>query len=64
MKARDKAIRELKANGYQFKRTGTNHDIYYNEKTKCIIPLKRHDFDEDDLKYIVKEIKYNKNQGN
>ena len=54
---RKKAIKELKKNGYVFKRSGSNHDIYYNPELKCIIPLKRHDFDEDDLRYIVKEIK-------
>ncbi len=64
MKPRDKAIQELSNNGYHFKRHGANHDIYYNETTKCIIPLKRHDFDEDDLGYITKEIKHNKKRGN
>ena len=54
-----KAIKELKSNGYELKRNGSNHDIYYNEKLGCMIPLKRHDFDEDDLRYIKKEIKQN-----
>ena len=60
MKPRNKAIQELNTNGYRLKRYGANHDIYYNETTKCIIPLKRHDFDEDDLRYIVREIIQNK----
>ena len=64
MKPRDKAIQELNANGYFFKRNGANHDIYYNDKTKSMIPLKRHDFDEDDLRYIVQEIKSGKKRGN
>lgn len=59
MKPRDKAIEALKQNGYIFKRHGANHDIYCNEKTQVIIPLKRHDFDESDLRYIQKEIKHN-----
>lgn len=58
MKPRDKAIDELKQNGYFLKRNGANHDIFYNEQTRCIIPLKRHDFDESDLRYIQKEIKH------
>lgn len=62
MKPRDKAINELKQNGYYLKRNGANHDIFYNEQTKCIIPLKRHDFDESDLRYIQKEIKHNLRQ--
>ena len=51
------AEKELKNSGYVVKRRGYNHDIYYNDQTKSIIPLKRHDFDEDDLRYIQKEIK-------
>lgn len=59
MKPRDKAITELNENGYYLKRNGANHDIYFNDQTKSIIPLKRHDFDENDLRYIQKEIKQN-----
>lgn len=59
MKPRDKAITELNENGYYLKRNGANHDIYFNDQTKSIIPLKRHDFDENDLRYIRKEIKQN-----
>lgn len=59
MKPRDKAIVELNNGGYDFKRHGANHDIYYCPRTGCIIPLKRHDFDESDLRYIVSEIKKN-----
>lgn len=59
MKPRTKAIEELNSEGYTFKRNGANHDIYYNKELGCIIPLKRHDFDEDDLRYIQKEIKKN-----
>ena len=60
MKPRDKAIEKLNENGYIFARNGSNHDIYYNGDLRCSIPLKRHDFDEDDLRYIEKEIKHNK----
>lgn len=59
MKPRDKAIDELKGGGYSFKRHGSKHDVYYNAEVGCIICLKRHDFDEDDLRYIKKEIKQN-----
>lgn len=59
MKPRDQAIADLKQNGYFLKRNGSNHDIYFNDQTKSIIPLKRHDFDENDLQYIRKEIKHN-----
>lgn len=57
MKPRQEAMKTLKANGYIFMLHGTNHDIYYNAELKSLIPLKRHDFDENDLRYIQKEIK-------
>lgn len=57
MNARNEAIKELNRHGYQFKRSGGKHDIYYNPNTKYSIPLKRGHFDEDDLRYICKEIK-------
>ena len=59
MKPRKKAIELLNKSGYHFKRRGSNHDIYYNDRVGSLIPLKRHDFDEDDLLYIQKEIKHN-----
>lgn len=61
MKPRSIAVNELNQNGYFLKRNGSNHDIFYNEETHSAIPLKRHDFDEDDLRYIRKEIKQNQN---
>lgn len=57
MTPRDKALEELKQEGFLLKRRGSNHDIYYNERTKTTIPLKRHDFNDNDLKYIRKEIR-------
>lgn len=57
MNPRNTAINDLNNSGYQFKRSGGNHDIYYNPETKYSIPLKRGHFDEDDLRYIRKEIK-------
>lgn len=62
MTPRNKAIQELNKGGYLFKRSGGNHDIYYNSQLGCLIPLKRHDFDEDDLRYIQKEIKHNQRE--
>ena len=59
MKPRDQAAKDLENSGYSFARYGANHDIYRNKETGASIPLKRHDFDEDDLRYIRKEIKQN-----
>lgn len=55
MKPRDKAVKTLEQSGYYLKRIGANHDIFYSEQAKSIIPLKRHDFDEDDLRYIKRK---------
>lgn len=62
MKPRDKAIKTLSGAGYDFDRHGKKHDIFYNPKLHCSIPLKRHDFNENDLKYIEREIKQNENR--
>ena len=35
MKPRAKAVAELETRGYQFKRHGANHDIYYNPEIGC-----------------------------
>ena len=56
MDAHKKAIKALEQAGYGFKRHGANHDIYFNAEKRRAIPLKRHDFDENGLRYIVKEI--------
>lgn len=57
MTPRDKAIKELKLAGYTTLIHGKRHDLYWNEEINQKIPLKRHDFDEDDLRYILKEIR-------
>ena len=56
MNERKQAIKELEKAGYFLKRHGGNHDIYCNTKLKCSIPLKRHGFNKNDLRYILKEI--------
>lgn len=57
MNPRKKTIKTLEANGFIFKRFGANHDIYFNPQTRVMIPVKRHDFDENDMRYIFKEAK-------
>ena len=56
MIAHRKAIKILERAGYILKRHGANHDIYYNPELHRAIPLKRHGFDKNDLRYIEKEI--------
>lgn len=55
MNARAQTVKDLEQSGYYLKRHGANHDIYFNPDTKSTIPLKRHDFNENDRKYILKE---------
>ncbi len=59
MKPRDQAIKLLLNAGYEVGRHGKKHDIFYNVQQRKSIPLKRHDFNESDLRYIEKEIKQN-----
>lgn len=41
MKRRD-LIKRLEENGYYLKRNGHDHDIYWSDKTRKTIPVKRH----------------------
>lgn len=47
--------KELEKNGFIFKRHGASHDLYFKPNTKQTIPVKRHDFNENDMRYILKE---------
>ena len=55
MTPRQETIDALKKAGFLLKREGGKHSIYWNPSTKQTIPVKRHDFDEDDRRYILKE---------
>lgn len=57
MKPREATIKRLEKDGWYLSRHGGNHDIYWHDKAKRPIPIKRHDFDEDDARYILKEAK-------
>lgn len=55
MKRRD-IIKKLKENGFELKRDGGNHDIYWNQKTKRTVPVGRHrEIDDTLAKEIFKE---------
>ena len=60
MNPRKETVAIVEDNGYILVRHGANHDIYFNPETKITIPIKRHDFDEDDMRYILKEAKIDK----
>lgn len=57
MHPRKQAVGALTESGYRLHRQGANHEIYKNPDTGDMIPLKRYDFNENDLRYILKEIK-------
>lgn len=63
MHPRKITIKELEQKGFIFKRHGANHDLYFNPETKQTIPVKRHDFNENDMKYIFKEAGIKKERG-
>ena len=62
MNPRKETIALLGEHGFILARHGRNHDIFFNPTTKITLPVKRHDFDEDDMRYILKEAKIDNNQ--
>lgn len=63
MNPRKETIALLEDNKFIFIRHGSSHDIFFNPETKTTIPVKRHDFDEDDMRYILKEAKITRQTG-
>ena len=55
MTPRQATVDDLKRNGVQLKREGKKHSIYWNPETNQTVPVKRHDFNENDRRYILKE---------
>ena len=60
MNPRAKTIKELESLDFVFQRHGANHDIYRNPETRISVPVKRHDFNENDARYILKEAMRNR----
>lgn len=63
MHPRKITIKQLEQKGFSLKRHGANHDLYFNPVTKQTIPVKRHDFNENDMKYIFKEAGIERDRG-
>lgn len=57
MNPRKETVNILEQDGFVLARHGGNHDIYFHPARGITIPVKRHDFDEDDKRYILKEAK-------
>ena len=62
MNTRKETIQILESNTYIFVRHGGNHDIYFSPVTRITVSVKRHDFDEGDMRYVLKEAKIDRNQ--
>lgn len=57
MNPRKEAVNILEQDGFLLARHGGNHDIYFHPTKGITVPVKRHGFDEDDKRYILKEAK-------
>ena len=57
MNPRKETVNILESDGFILARHGSNHDIYFHPQKRITVPVKRHDFDEDDKRYILKEAK-------
>lgn len=55
MNTRMKTLKELKKLGFVFHRQGANHEVYTNWECGKSIPVPRHNFDENTMRYILKE---------
>lgn len=62
MNPRKETVNILAGDGFILARHGSNHDVYFHPTKKITIPVKRHDFDEDDKRYILKEAKLSQKQ--
>ncbi|MCI8815560.1 MAG: type II toxin-antitoxin system HicA family toxin [Angelakisella sp.] len=62
MNPRKETVSILVENGFFLARHGSNHDIYFHPERKITIPVKRHNFDEDDRRYILREAKIDQKQ--
>lgn len=56
MNPRKIAEAELRAAGFYLDRHGANHDVWRNDSLRVSLTLPRHNFGENTLRYIRKEI--------
>lgn len=57
MNPRSRCLKELKRLNFELKQHGRKHDKYYNAELNYSVTVKRSNFDEDDMRYILQEIK-------
>ena len=57
MSPRGECLKELQRLGFELKDHGAKHDKYYCADLNYTVTVKRSNFDEDDKRYILQEIK-------
>lgn len=57
MNARGECLKELQSQGFTLKEHGAKHDKYYSTELNYTVTVKRSNFDEDDKRYILQEIR-------
>lgn len=57
MNPRMECLRELRKMGFVLDEHGGKHDKYYSAELNYTVTVKRSNFDEDDKRYILQEIK-------
>ncbi|MBR2798959.1 MAG: hypothetical protein IKE17_14630 [Clostridia bacterium] len=57
MNPRGECLKELRNQQFILKEHGAKHDKYYSAELNYTVTVKRSNFDEDDKRYILQEIK-------
>lgn len=57
MNPRKECLKRLRELGFTLKENGGKHDKYYSAELNYTITVKRGNFDEDDTRYILQEIR-------
>ena len=57
MNPRGRCLKELARQNFVLKAHGGKHDKYYSAELNYTVTVKRSGFDEDDMRYILQEIK-------
>lgn len=57
MNPRGECLKELRNQHFILKEHGAKHDKYYSTELNYTVTVKRSNFDEDDKRYILQEIR-------
>ena len=56
MNPRGECLKKLRELGFVLKANGAKHDKYYSADLRSTVTVKRSNFDEDDMRYILQEV--------